>query len=291
MSASKEVPKAQNFQTSTSVPLSSTTQGTTIRSQIEEVAEEFNAANLPQDVMSWRKEDVSKWIKLKFSDHLELEKIFLDNEIDSQPLLGLTNEKLRDDLGVKQLGVRERILKEIAKLKKPGSLTDTEILTELEKLLLRFGTVTKNTPIGLKKYLKKPGRAFTLCKKYYPRGDEDIFVDVANNNGEFFDQDLNDPKRIQILEISGCSGIGKSCSSCSIGSTLRQTNNTRLQKALEIYIDFSNGDALRDFENSKDDIIGLRLFCKGLLLKPVYKCGMGDPELQELCEKGVFRQG
>ena len=83
-------------------------------------------------VKDWKKEDVAQWIKSKFPDHSELEKIFFENEIDAESLLGLTNEKLRDDLVVKQLKVRERILGEISLLKEKSGMS------LLQLVVLRF---------------------------------------------------------------------------------------------------------------------------------------------------------
>ena len=42
---------------------------------------------------------------------------FVDNCISGQELVELTNDELKDDLGVTALGVRKAILREIGKLK------------------------------------------------------------------------------------------------------------------------------------------------------------------------------
>jgi len=104
MSDSKKDPKAQK-KVQTSVPLSSITQGTTIRSQIEEELERAFA-------------EVESWANEKLPEIVGLGKILRKEKITPKVLLRLTDENLKS-LGFIALGDRVQILDEIAKLK-PG---------------------------------------------------------------------------------------------------------------------------------------------------------------------------
>jgi len=102
MSDSKKDPKAQK-KVQTSVPLSSITQGTTIRSQIEEELERAFA-------------EVESWANEKLPEIVGLGKILRKEKITPKVLLRLTDENLKS-LGFIALGDRVQILDEIAKLK------------------------------------------------------------------------------------------------------------------------------------------------------------------------------
>jgi hypothetical protein len=59
---------------------------------------------------------VVSWLKnLNFEE--EVINNFKENEINGKVLMELNNIKLKDDLNIKQLGRRERLLDEIEKLK------------------------------------------------------------------------------------------------------------------------------------------------------------------------------
>lgn len=67
----------------------------------------------------WGVEDVSKW--LGENEFQTLIPIFKENEIDGEILLNLNEEKLKNELQIKALGIREKLMKKIKTLPKSTS--------------------------------------------------------------------------------------------------------------------------------------------------------------------------
>ena len=66
-------------------------------------------------IEEWSVEDVGEWMEeLGFG---KMKASFIENYISGLELVELTNDELKDDLGVTALGVRKGLLREIAKLK------------------------------------------------------------------------------------------------------------------------------------------------------------------------------
>jgi hypothetical protein len=83
------------------------------KTEIQNDEKQKNEQKLP---LEWDIDQVVSWLKnLNFEE--EVIKNFKENEINGKVLMELNNIKLKDDLKIKQLGRRERLLEEIEKLK------------------------------------------------------------------------------------------------------------------------------------------------------------------------------
>ena len=83
---------------------------------------------LSQQVPLWSSEDVREWVRqIGFDDHCES---FADVcKVDGDLLLQLTEEMLRDDIGMRNAILRKRFMRELAILKKMvGTSLDDDIL-------------------------------------------------------------------------------------------------------------------------------------------------------------------
>eukprot|EP00128_Syssomonas_multiformis_P016331 Colp12_sorted_trinity150504_noHs@10105 len=67
---------------------------------------------------TWTVDKVQQWLVSKDFDQ-ELQEMFRSNDIDGNTLLDLTEEMLRDSLGIKSLGLRMKLLRDIRVLKPP----------------------------------------------------------------------------------------------------------------------------------------------------------------------------
>ena len=70
----------------------------------------------PRNLSNWSMDDVCHW--LKSLDLENYEDTFRDNAVDGDCLLMLDSNLLKDELGIKALGHRSKILKQIDVLKK-----------------------------------------------------------------------------------------------------------------------------------------------------------------------------
>merc|ERR1711977_256113 len=67
-----------------------------------------------KSIEDWTIEEVADWIaEIGFQ---QIRNIFVENYISGSELVELTNEELKEDLGVQALGARKAILREIKKL-------------------------------------------------------------------------------------------------------------------------------------------------------------------------------
>ena len=65
--------------------------------------------------MGWTKEDVKEWIlQTGFSDFAD---VFLDNQVDGDLLLQVTEEMLLEDIDMKNAIIRKRFLRELDNLR------------------------------------------------------------------------------------------------------------------------------------------------------------------------------
>jgi len=287
---------------------------------VEDVAS--NKDNQPHgnDVENWRNADVMTWIRsLSFgkdseekeeSKKEEICKIFEENDVNGEVLLGLTEENLKKEYKIKSIGLRTILLKRIAMLKKP----DSEILSIEQKMGELANLVTlKNT-----EDLRKPSKPKDFTFKYHSRQDEkSSFKEVAYLNVRAHHRKTKDPKEWYFTIISGASGSGKTCTACEIGTTLRsekwrkfdqynfeETHNpskigyfTELnlrcfENTCEIYVDFSNGDRVYDdYEKDYDQLLGSRLFCRCLRQQSfeLFRNVKGSKFLKSCFRRGLFQ--
>jgi len=100
---------------------------------------------LSQQVPLWSTEDVKEWVKQTgFAQHAES---FIESKVDGDLLLQLTEEMLRDDIGLKNAILRKRFMRELNQLKKMAdysSCDKTNLNEFLQSLDPAFCTYTYN---------------------------------------------------------------------------------------------------------------------------------------------------
>ena len=78
------------------------------------------------EVRNWTEQEVCNWLKYTNKGHFEeYVPLFREHEISGDTLLSLTNEVLRDEMGIKNVGKRHKLLKAITKLKQKSNINRT----------------------------------------------------------------------------------------------------------------------------------------------------------------------
>ncbi|KAJ3241672.1 hypothetical protein HDU81_010996 [Chytriomyces hyalinus] len=88
--------------------------GNAVDEDMPAVSQRMNVLTCSPDM--WEVEDVTLWMKAKGISH-EFIALFQEHQISGQGLLALSDEVLREDLGIKDAGARQTLLELVAKLK------------------------------------------------------------------------------------------------------------------------------------------------------------------------------
>jgi hypothetical protein len=116
---------------------------------------------------------------------------------------------------------------------------------------------------------------------------------AANKNLESFNKNISTNTKTQdhcFIQVNGGSGAGKTRASNEIKNILKENGKDEIfQNTQQIYIDFSNGDKILDFEDDTLQILGLRIFIKAATNGSLDDfVGKYKSKIKYYIEEGVF---
>jgi hypothetical protein len=190
-----------------------------------------------------------------------------------------TIDSLTDKLGItKDAEERKDLQKQVEILQKQadGLRLDIDGLRE-DRRSLETQLSNLKQSVSESKTSPKPKIAF-LSELHSPRypfrfknfqqRNFDSVNQVGTMNYNNYQREELSRQDISFLSIFGGAGIGKTRTALQIGKYLRK-NMDGFSSAIEIYIDFSNGDKLQTSETKFDKILGMRLISRCLFQKSV----------------------
>ncbi|XP_069172383.1 NAD(+) hydrolase sarm1 isoform X7 [Procambarus clarkii] len=235
---------------------------------------------LSQQVPLWTPEDVKEWVKqIGFSQHGE---DFVSSRVDGDLLLQLTEENLREDIGIKNGILRQRFLRELRKLKLLADYSScdstrlNEFMVEIDKefaeytyRMLRAG-VTRDCL----RYLSEE-QLITECGIYNSIHRQRIRDTILNDSGQL--QDANSLDKTLDVFISYRR---------SNGSQLASLLKVHMQlKEFSVFIDVERLEAGKFDNNLLNSIRQAKNFLLVLTPNALDRC-IGDTE----CKDWVHRE-